>query len=296
MTTARVLKRYLVYPLQALGIYLALMLCRALPIAWASAIGSFLFRTFGPRLRAGKVARRNLEKAFPELSERERDGILYGMWDNLGRGAGEWPHLMRICRDPERVEVHGLEIMEEARDSGEPFIMVSGHMGNWEVVNALTAMHGVRLTAVYRSAQNPWMDRLFRRERARFSGELLPKGRFGAKALIRALASGKPVGMLVDQKLNEGVPVPFFGRPAMTATAPAALGMRFRCKVLPLRLERLPGIRFRVTIFPAMRFPEESDQQLANLAFMTEINRMLEDWIRERPEQWFWVHRRWPDS
>lgn len=296
MKPARFFKQYLIYPLQALAIYLALLLCRALPISWASAIGSFLFRTIGPRLRADRVARRNLEKAFPELTEAERDGIVRGMWDNLGRGAGEWPHLMRICRDPGRVEVIGLDIMEEARDSGDPFIMVSAHMGNWEVVNSLTAMHGVKLTAVYRSAQNPWMDRLFRKERAQFSGELLPKGRFGAKALIRALAAGRPVGMLVDQKLNEGVPVPFFGRPAMTGTATAALAMRFRCKVLPLRLERLPGTRFRVTIFPAMPFPDEADQQLANLAFMTDVNRMLEDWIRERPEQWFWVHRRWPDS
>jgi len=112
-------------------------------------------------------------------------------------------------------------------------------------------------------------------------------GRFAQQILARRL---------VDQQLNEGVPVPFFGRPAMTGTATAALAMRFRCKVLPLRLERLPGTRFRVTIFPAMPFPDEADQQLANLAFMTDVNRMLEDWIRERPEQWFWVHRRWPDS
>lgn len=296
MSVAKTLKQYLIYPLQAGGVYCALKLCRALPVTWASAIGAFMFRTFGPRLRADKVARANLAFAFPEKSEAEREEILRGVWDNLGRGAGEWAHVMAIARDPKRLEIIGLEHLEAARDSGRPFILVSAHMGNWELSSAATAQHGVRLSNIYRSAANPWMDRMFRAERGKFMGELLPKGRGGAKAAIRALSENRPLGMLFDQKLNEGVPVPFFGRPAMTATAPAALGMRFRCPVLPLRMERLPGVRFRMTILPALPFPEEGSQHAAQLAFMTTLNELLEGWIRERPEQWFWVHRRWPES
>jgi len=101
--------------------------------------------------------------------------------------------------------------------------------------------------------------------------------------------------MLADQKMNDGTPVPFFGRPAMTAPALAALALRFDCDVLPARVERLAGTHFRLTVFPALPLPRTGDSHADAAALMAQVNAILETWIRDRPEQWFWVHQRWPD-
>jgi KDO2-lipid IV(A) lauroyltransferase len=101
--------------------------------------------------------------------------------------------------------------------------------------------------------------------------------------------------MLADQKMNDGIPVPFFGRMAMTSSALAALALRFDCDVLPARVERLGGAAFRLTVFPALPLPRSGDHHADVAALMARVNRILEQWIRDRPEQWFWLHRRWPD-
>ena len=101
--------------------------------------------------------------------------------------------------------------------------------------------------------------------------------------------------MLVDQKLNDGIAVPFFGRPAMTAPALGLLALRVDCTVLPTRVERLNHARFRLTLYPPLELPRSGDRDANVAALMTAVNTTLEGWIRERPEQWFWVHSRWPD-
>jgi Kdo2-lipid IVA lauroyltransferase/acyltransferase len=95
--------------------------------------------------------------------------------------------------------------------------------------------------------------------------------------------------------MNDGIPVPFFGRPAMTAPALAVLALRFDCDVLPARVERLDGARFRLTVFPPLPLPRSGEPHADAAALMYLVNVTLEAWVRDRPEQWLWVHRRWPD-
>jgi KDO2-lipid IV(A) lauroyltransferase len=101
--------------------------------------------------------------------------------------------------------------------------------------------------------------------------------------------------MLVDQKLNDGIAVPFFGRDAMTAPALARLARRYDCIVVPVRVVRLGGAHFRLICDPPLKVPKTADAQADALALMTEVNATIERWIRARPEQWFWLHRRWPE-
>ena len=291
------IRKLLVHPLQAAIIMALIGVTRLLPVTWASALGGWMFRCVGPFLPADRVARQNLERALPELSGAERDAIRRGVWDSLGRGAGEWLHVLSLYRGPgddRHVELIGAEHFAAALQSGRPIIVVSGHIANWELGCVIAARNGLRLANVYRSASNPWLDRWFRRYRSFYSGELIPKGRQGAKAVLKVLAGGGAVGMLIDQKLNEGWPIPFFGRDAMTATAPAELALRMNCVVLPLRLERLGGVQFRMTVLPPMELPDGPDRKANARELLTRMNAMLEDWVRADPKQWFWVHRRWP--
>jgi KDO2-lipid IV(A) lauroyltransferase len=127
------------------------------------------------------------------------------------------------------------------------------------------------------------------------TGELIPKGAVAARRAIATLRRGAHLTILADQKMNDGIPVPFFGRPAMTAPALAALALRFDCDVLPARVERLDGAHFRLTVFPPLPLPRSGDAHADAAALMAQVNAILESWIRDRPGQWFWLHRRWPD-
>ena len=123
----------------------------------------------------------------------------------------------------------------------------------------------------------------------------MPKGREGAKQAISVLRSKHGLGMLVDQKFNEGLPIPFFGRDAMTATAPADLSMTFGCPLVPVQVERLGGARFRMTVYPPITVSKQGDRKANVRAALEQINALVEQWVRARPEQWLWIHRRWPD-
>jgi Kdo2-lipid IVA lauroyltransferase/acyltransferase len=109
------------------------------------------------------------------------------------------------------------------------------------------------------------------------------------------LRCGTHLTLLADQKMNDGIPVPFFGRPAMTAPALAVLALRFDCDVLPARVERLAGARFRLTVFPPLPLPRSGEPHADAAALMARVNATLEAWVRDRPEHWLWVHRRWSD-
>ena len=297
MKETQILKRGLIYPLQAIAVYAAYGLCHTMPIEWASAFGAFLFRLIGSRMKVDRIARDNLTRAFPNKSTEEIDLIVRGMWDNLGRGAGEYAHLngIDITENNSRVEVVGREILEMLRDDGQPGIIVGGHLGNWECAPLVAMKHGLPLASIYRGAANPWLNRLLHKVRKGLVSVVLFKGREGAHRALAVLRSGGHLGVMVDQKLNTGIAVPFFGRPVMTTPMPAQLALRLKCPLVPARFERLPGVRFRVTFCEPLILPDSDDKEANVLALMTEINQLLETWIRERPEQWFWVHRRWPN-
>jgi len=267
-----------------------------LPLDYASALGGVLARLIGPHLSVSRHARRNIRRALPELSEAEIAGVVAGMWDNLGRLAAEYPHLRKIgvFKPGGRVETHGFEHVDRSLAAGRSMIIFSGHIANWEIGMLAGTQYGIPVAQIYREANNPLMDRMI----ARFRGEgsdFIPKGAIAARRAIAALRGGAHLGLLADQKMNDGIPVPFFGRPAMTAPALAVLALRFDCDVLPLRVERLDGAHFRVTVSPPLHLSRSGEPHADAAALMARANTTLEAWIRDRPQQWLWLHQRWPD-
>jgi Kdo2-lipid IVA lauroyltransferase/acyltransferase len=282
--------------LEAWGASLLFVALALLPIDWASALGGAVARRIGPLLGISKRARINLRRALPELPEADIEEIVAGMWDNLGRVAAEYPHLpeIRVFAPDGRVETHGFEHMDRAVAAGRRMIIFSGHIANWEIGALAAAQYGSPVTQIYRAANNPLVNRLIARFRGDH-GEYIPKGAIAARRAFAALSRGEHLTMLADQKLNEGIAVPFFGRPAMTATALALLALRFGCDVLPARVERLHGARFRLTVFAPLPLPRTGDQAADVAELTARVTATLEAWIRDRPELWLWVHRRWPD-
>ncbi len=292
-----VLRRTFLHPIEAAVAAAAYSVFKVLPLDVASALGGWLARTIGPRLGISGRAVTNLGLAFPEKSPGEIKAVVRGMWDNLGRVAAEYPHLgeIDVYGDDCRVTVRGAENIDRMRDDGLPGIFFSAHIGNWEIAPLVATQRGLPVDQVYRAANNRLVEWLYRRGRARAVNALIPKGPAGARQLLRSLKGGKHLGMVVDQKMNDGIPTPFFGRDAMTAPALAELALRFDCPVVPVRVERLEGARFRITIDTPLNLDATGERPADVAAAMVKVNAIIEGWVREHPEQWLWLHNRWPD-
>lgn len=279
--------------LQAAAARALIGIFRRLGIDRASAFGGWLARHTGPLTRAQRTAEANLRRAFPNMAEDERVRILTAMWDNLGRTMGEYPHLKQLAEEPDRIRVSGLEHVEDILSAQKPMLCISAHYGNWELATVPLRRAGIRGAMIYRAANNPLADQLIQELRAPLNNDYYPKGEKAARAMLSCLRRGQPVGLLVDQRLGEGEAVDFFGFPAMTTTAPATMALRLNAAIVPARVDRLEGARFHLRVFPPLEKAASGDLQADILETTRRINALLEDWIRARPEQWFWVHNRW---
>jgi Kdo2-lipid IVA lauroyltransferase/acyltransferase len=291
------LSKRLLHLIEGVGAVLVYALFRALPLDAASALAGFLARTIGPRLGLSRRALKNLRRALPELDDAAASRVITGMWDNLGRVIAEYPHLgqYRIYAQDGRIDMVGAEHIRAQNAPGKRAIFFSGHFGNWEVPAMALTQAGLSVVAMYRAANNPFVDRLINHARSVTGSELAAKGSAGARRMLAAMKSDRHIAILIDQKQNDGIAVPFFGRDAMTGPALATFALRFDAAVVPIRVDRLKGARFRITAEPPLAYAKTGDADADTLALMTKANQVLERWIRERPDHWFWVHRRWPD-
>ena len=252
----------------------------------ASNILGGIVRRIGPLIPVSRVADANLRLALPHLDAAARRRVIAEVWDNLGRTVAEFPHLGRLEETASGPgwEIVGREVMEALIADPAGAILVGGHLSNWEIGPVAMSRLGLRLGFFYRAASTDVADRIIldlREQGHRRALPSFPKGAAGARQAAMHLARGGHLGMLVDQKLNNGIQVPFFGHPAMTAPAAAALGLRLKAKIIPCRLERIGPVRYR---------SQEGDVAALTAA----INQRLEAWISASPGEWLWLHRRWP--
>jgi KDO2-lipid IV(A) lauroyltransferase len=262
-----------------------------------SAFGGWVARRFGPYTRSARIAARNIELAFPEWSADQRAALLDAQWDALGRTFFEFPLTDQLTPARGRVEVVGRERLTAIAARGEPAILISGHFANWEVMAAVIVDAGVPCRVTYRAANNPYFDRRIIETRARYGVTLFaPKGGIGSRELLQTLKDGQSVSFLNDQKFNSGVAAPFFGRTVYTAGAPTRVALRFGAVLQPMWVERLPKARFRVTIDAPIVLTNTGARDADLQAGVAAINAYVEERIRRRPADWFWVHKRWPDA
>ena len=272
---------------------------RWLPPVAASNLGGWLARSVGPLLSVSGIADANLRAALPELGAAERRRIIRAVWDNLGRTCAELPHLSSFRRTEHGPgwELLGGEHIQELRDTGTPALFFSGHFGNWEMVLPIASQLGIPVAGFYRAASNGAVDRLVQGMRHQALGagvSMFAKGGQGARAALSHLDHGGSLGLLVDQKMNDGIAVPFFGRLAMTAPALAQFALRFQRPVIPVRVVRLGPARFRMVCEAPLVVGPTGSKRDDLYALTLAVNGTLERWIRADPASWLWLHRRWP--
>lgn len=275
-----------------------LYLLRRMPVDRASAIGGAIGRAAGPYLGVTRRAERNLRLCFSEKKEAEISAIIRDMWDNIGRTAFEYAHLdgFRFYEKDSAIEVHGMAHIEQVISADKGAIFVSGHFANWELLAAGLVQRGLPVMTVYRPASNPLADEIITGLRhAMGTPHQAPKGPTGARMLLSWMGERKYIAMLSDQKMNDGVEAPLFGRPAMCPPAAAQLARRFGCPIVFASIRRTVGAHFVIEVQEPFFVNKSEDRTGDILAGVNEINRRLEAFIRAYPAQWLWLHRRWPD-
>jgi KDO2-lipid IV(A) lauroyltransferase len=274
-----------------------LWLIRRLPVDTASRLGARIGAALGPRFRKGRVLDDNLRLAFPDKSENERRHIAREAWGNAGAVFAEYAHLDEIAfgDDGARIQVEVRGDIRTFRDATHPAVFVTAHQANWEVSAAAIARQNVPLAVVYSPPTNPLLDELLNRWRMRIGCELLARDE-SMRPLLHALRKGTSVGIVMDRRVDSGKDVELFGHPKPTTLVPARLALRHGFDLVPIRVERLEGARFRVTFHPPVAVPG-GDDEIARAVRMTEsLHTLFEQWIRERPGDWFPSKRLWPKS
>ena len=280
------------------GVKLLRLVRRFDPIRSAE-LSARLMRRIGPWTKYHRIGRGNLAMAFPEKSKAERDALLMRVWENLGRTVGEYPHLDRLWdfdweRPHEgRIVSDDAAVFNQLRDDGKPGVIFAAHLGNWELPALLTALYGFKGGVVYRAPNNARVAAEVKRIREGLVGQLIPSGIEGVIVARTILEDGGHVGMLVDQHCRTGTPVTFFGRECLANPLLARLARLYDCPIVGVRVVRLPENRFRIAAAGPIDPPRDVKGRIDEQATMQVITSIIEGWVREYPDQWLWLHRRW---
>ncbi len=255
----------------------------------------------GPRLREQRIGRANLTAAFPEKTPQEIDAILAGVWDNLGRVGAEFAHIDRVWDFDEarfnqgrtQMSRRTQELFHELRLDGKPALIFASHLANWEMPALAAVAHGLDTAILYRRPNIASADRIIGEMRQAKMGTLIPAGRDAPFRLAEALQNGQHVAMLVDQYLTGGVEVTFFGRKTRANPMLARLLRQVECPVHGVRIIRLPDHRLCAELTEEIPPVRDESGRIDIQGTTQAITSVVEGWIREYPEQWLWLHRRW---
>jgi len=278
-------------------------LVRLLPLDTAVAMSATALRVVAARGRRQKRALDNLKRAFPELSDREREQIAMRMWENLGRVAAETLHQDQILNEPERFEVKNQHILDRYRAKPGAQIYLSLHTGNWELGIAPVTWSGYHPAAVYRLIKNPYVDQHVRNSRTRLypggffakgnKRELENTGHPTVRQIGKHIRDGGRLAIVADLFDDQGILVPFFGHPAKSTPYPAMLARQTGCRLWVGRCIRLgTGSRFQIECFE-LKVHRSNDKSADVKRITADIQKQFENWIREYPEQWAWYNRKW---
>jgi KDO2-lipid IV(A) lauroyltransferase len=280
-------------------IFLSLKLLRLIPMDSAVRVFERFARWFGPKTKRHQVAMDNLELAFPEKSIEQREKIASDSWAQIARTLLEYGYLDEIFDLDEenkgsgRIDIKNPEQFLKLRDDGLPAILFTGHLANFELLPIAAAKFGLEILSLFRAPNNKYAASRVADARKQLSQNLVASREGASFQLMSALQRGAHVGVLVDQKFRRGIQIPFFGHDAPTNPLLAKLARRYECPVHGARTIRLPDGRFRLEITDELVLPRTQDGDIDIRGTTELVTRVIEGWVREHPEQWLWIHRRW---
>jgi len=268
---------------------------RIIGLQSASFMGSCLAKILGPLFRSKKIIEKNLKICFKKIDQKEIKKISLGMWDNIGRTFSEYVFLKNFQKNHNNlIKLSGTEYLDEIKNSNKPVVFVSGHFSNFELLGTKLNRYGIRFCAIYRPLNNIFLNPIMEYLRLKYVCPIMiKKGRSNIRELLNNIKSGYSVIIIADQRTSEGKKIEFFNCPALTTTIPAQISLKYNCKIVPLRMERLSYNNFEMTIYKPFEYKKSDDYEKDTYNLTLQVNKQLEKMILKRPEQWLWSHNRW---
>ena len=280
------------YFFQFLIISFLFLLFKILGLKIASYLSTIIVSLIGPLFRSKEVINLNILKAIPHLDQNEIEKITKEMWGNYGKILAEYIFIkdFRNSSLKNNIEIEGQKILDKIKENNEPVIFISGHFNNFELMAMHIEKSGINLAAIYRPLNNKFLNFIMEKIRKKYiCKNQIKKGFSGTKQLLSFFKNGSSIALMIDQRVSQGIKSNFFEREALTTTIPAQFVKKFNCKIVPIYIERIEDINFKLTIQNPIKY---SDNQTIE-AITLDLNSLLEKMILKKPEQWIWSHNRW---
>ena len=284
--------KLLKYFFQFLIISIFFLIFKLLGLKVASNFSSKIFRYIGPLFRSKKVIEQNILKAIPYLKKKDVKKITYNMWENYGRILSEYVFIkdFRGSKFKNNLQIEGQDILEKIKKNDEPVIFISGHFNNFELMAMHIEKSGINLAAIYRPLNNIFLNFVMEKIRKKYiCKNQIKKGISGTKQLLSLFKNGSSIALMIDQRVTQGIKSNFFKHKAFTTTIPAQFIKKFKCKVVPIYIERIKDVNFKLTIYEPLEYSNNESIESITL----NLNLSLEKMILRNPSQWIWSHNRW---
>ena len=280
------------YFFQFIFIFFLFIIFKILGLKNSSTLASLLFKSIGPFFRSKKLIENNILKAFPNINKDILNQIATNMWGNYGRILAEYIFLKNFRRTIPTInlKVVGQEILEEIRKNKKPVIFISGHFNNFELMAMHIEKSGIDLAAIYRPLNNKFLNFVMEKIRKKYiCKNQIKKGISGTKQLLSFFKNGSSIALMIDQRVSQGIKSNFFKHEAFTTTIPAQFVKKFGCSIVPIYIERIGDINFKLTVSNPIEYPNKHSINEITL----NLNHLLEKMILKNPDQWIWSHDRW---
>jgi len=280
------------YFFQFFIIFFLFIVFKILGFKLASNFSSWLLKNFGPFFRSKEIIEKNILKAFPKINHKDLKKISMTMWGNYGRILSEYVFLknFRESKFKDNIEVVGQDILEKIKKEGKPVIFISGHFNNFELMAMHIDKSGVNLATIYRPLNNKFLNSVMERIRKKYICKYqIKKGMAGTRELLKFFKNNYSIALMIDQRVSQGIKSNFFKHEAYTTTIPAQFAKKFKCKIVPIYVERINQINFKLTINKPLEYSNVST--IEDITF--DLNQVIEKMILKNPSQWIWSHNRW---
>ena len=280
------------YFVQFFIIFILFIVFKILGLRLASNFSSKLLKFFGPFFRSKILIEKNILKAFPDLDIADIKKIATNMWSNYGRILSEYIFIkdFRKSKFKNNLVVVGQEILQKIKEEKKPVIFISGHFNNFELMAMHIEKSGIDLAVIYRPLNNRFLNFIMEKIRKNYiCKNQIKKGMAGTKQLLSLFKNGHSIALMIDQRVSQGIKSNFFKHEAYTTTIPAQFAKKFKCKVVPIYIERTNDINFKLTINEPLEYSGEDTIETMTL----HLNSIIEKMILKNPDQWIWSHDRW---
>ena len=280
------------YFIQFLIISSLFIIYKILGLRIASDFSSTLLKNFGPFFRSKKLIQQNILKALPEINSEDLNKVIKNMWGNYGRILSEYVFLkdFRRSKFDNKLEIIGLDILSKIKEEGKPVIFISGHFNNFELMAMQIEKSGINLAVIYRPLNNKFLNHIMEKIRKKYiCKNQIKKGLAGTRQLLSYFKKNHSIALMIDQRVSQGIKSNFFKHEAYTTTIPAQFAKKFNCKIVPIYIERINKINFKLTVNKPLEY--SNDKSIKDITLS--LNCIIEKMILKNPDQWIWSHNRW---